>query len=127
MACVRGKRDAQPPIPFAPTDVQTRGRQKRFLAAPTRASARICAILRPRLPLPAATALAIVAVLLGAVLLGGCGSSSSSNGIASKTPTEILSAAPRVPVVEPKEDTPAMMAEDVTIMAKGRRRRLRRR
>jgi len=45
--------------------------------------------LRPSLPLPAATVLAIVAVLLG-----GCGgSSSSSNGIASKTPTEILSAA----------------------------------
>ena len=34
-----------------------------------------------------------MAVLLGAVLLGGCGGSSSSNGIASKTPTEILSAA----------------------------------
>jgi hypothetical protein len=51
-------------------------------------------LLRPRLPLPAATALTILAVLLGAVLLGGCGGgSSSSNGIASKTPTEILSAA----------------------------------
>jgi hypothetical protein len=49
--------------------------------------------LRARLSLPAATALAVVAVLLGAVLLGGCGGSSSSNGIASETPTEILSAA----------------------------------
>jgi hypothetical protein len=39
--------------------------------------------------------------------------------------TEILSAAPRVPVVEQKENTPTMMAEDVTIMAKGRRRRFR--
>lgn len=52
--------------------------------------------MRPSLHLPAATALAIVAVVLGAILLGGCGGSggsSSSNGIASKTPTEILSAA----------------------------------
>jgi hypothetical protein len=40
--------------------------------------------------------------------------------------TEILSAAPRTPVVaERSEDTPTMLAEDVTIMAKGRRRRFR--
>jgi hypothetical protein len=41
--------------------------------------------------------------------------------------TEILSAAPHTPVVEHKEEVPTMMAEDVTIMAKGRRRRFRRR
>jgi hypothetical protein len=39
--------------------------------------------------------------------------------------TEILSAAPRTPVVERTEETPTMLAEDVTIMAKGRRRRFR--
>jgi hypothetical protein len=40
--------------------------------------------------------------------------------------TEILSAAPRTPVAEPTEKTgPTMLAEDVTIMAKGRRRRFR--
>jgi hypothetical protein len=39
--------------------------------------------------------------------------------------TEILSAAPNAPVVEPTDPTPALMAEDVTIMAKGRRRRFR--
>jgi len=72
--------------------LQTHGRQERFLAESTRASARICAILlRPRLLLCACAAL----LVLAAVPLGGCGSSggSSSNGIASKTPTEILSAA----------------------------------
>jgi hypothetical protein len=46
--------------------------------------------LRLRLPAPAVTTLA-----LAAVLLGGCGSggSSSGNGIASKTPAQILAAA----------------------------------
>jgi hypothetical protein len=39
--------------------------------------------------------------------------------------TEILSASPHEPVVEPIENTPTLMAEDVTIMAKGRRRRFR--
>jgi hypothetical protein len=39
--------------------------------------------------------------------------------------TEILSAAPRTPVPETADPTPAMLAEDVTIMAKGRRRRFR--
>jgi len=39
--------------------------------------------------------------------------------------TEILSAAPKAPVVEQTENTPTVMAEDVTIMAKGRRRRFR--
>jgi hypothetical protein len=48
-------------------------------------------LLRPRLLLSACAAL----LVLVAVSLGGCGSSggSSGNGIASKTPTEILSAA----------------------------------
>jgi hypothetical protein len=53
----------------------------------TWASARICAILRLSLPLPAPTAL-----LLLAFALGGCGSSSSGNGIASKTPAQIVAA-----------------------------------
>jgi hypothetical protein len=39
--------------------------------------------------------------------------------------TEILSAAPRTPVPDPTENAPTMLAEDVTIMAKGRRRRFR--
>jgi hypothetical protein len=39
--------------------------------------------------------------------------------------TEILSASPNAPVVEAPEDAPTLMAEDVTIMAKGRRRRFR--
>ena len=39
--------------------------------------------------------------------------------------TEILSAAPRTPTSEPTENAPTLMAEDVTIMAKGRRRRFR--
>jgi hypothetical protein len=40
--------------------------------------------------------------------------------------TEILSASPHTPVAEPTTDTgPKMLAEDVTIMAKGRRRRFR--
>jgi hypothetical protein len=39
--------------------------------------------------------------------------------------TEILSAAPRAPVVETTEPEKTMLAEDVTIMAKGRRRRFR--
>jgi hypothetical protein len=39
--------------------------------------------------------------------------------------TEILSVAPAPPVVEPTDDTPKTLAEDVTIMAKGRRRRFR--
>jgi hypothetical protein len=48
-------------------------------------------LLRPRLLLPACAAL----LVLVAIALGGCGSSgdSSSNGIASETPTEILAAA----------------------------------
>jgi hypothetical protein len=39
--------------------------------------------------------------------------------------TEILSAAPRTPVVESTETGPTTLAQDVTIMAKGRRRRFR--
>jgi hypothetical protein len=39
--------------------------------------------------------------------------------------TEILSASPHVQAAEPTEPKPTMMAEDVTIMAKGRRRRFR--
>jgi hypothetical protein len=39
--------------------------------------------------------------------------------------TEILSLAPQAPVAEPPETGPATLAEDVTIMAKGRRRRFR--
>jgi len=39
--------------------------------------------------------------------------------------TEILSAAPSAPVTEPVAPTPSIMAEDVTIMARGRRRRFR--
>jgi hypothetical protein len=39
--------------------------------------------------------------------------------------TEILSAAPRTPVVEQVETGPTTLAQDVTIMAKGRRRRFR--
>jgi hypothetical protein len=40
--------------------------------------------------------------------------------------TEILSASPHTPVAELTVDTgPKMLAEDVTIMAKGRRRRFR--
>jgi hypothetical protein len=39
--------------------------------------------------------------------------------------TEILSAAPRTPIAEPTENKPTALAEDVTIMAKGRRRRFR--
>ena len=39
--------------------------------------------------------------------------------------TEILSASPHAPVAEPTEATPTTLAEDVTIMAKGRRRRFR--
>jgi hypothetical protein len=39
--------------------------------------------------------------------------------------TEIRSASPRAATVEPAETTPTMLAEDVTIMAKGRRRRFR--
>jgi hypothetical protein len=39
--------------------------------------------------------------------------------------TEILSAAPHAQVAEPTETAPTMLAEDVTIMAKGRRRRFR--
>jgi hypothetical protein len=39
--------------------------------------------------------------------------------------TEILSAAPREAAVEPVDTGPTMLAEDVTIMAKGRRRRFR--
>ncbi|HXQ44697.1 MAG TPA: hypothetical protein VN816_08665 [Acidimicrobiales bacterium] len=39
--------------------------------------------------------------------------------------TEILSAAPPTTAAEPTDDAPAMLAEDVTIMAKGRRRRFR--
>jgi len=39
--------------------------------------------------------------------------------------TEILSAAPRMPESEPTETPSPMLAEDVTIMAKGRRRRFR--
>jgi len=92
-ACVRvAKRDARRQSSFSLADVQIRGRQEHFLAAPTRASARICAILlRPRLLLSACAAL----LVLVAIALGGCGSSggSSGNGIAAKTPTEILSAA----------------------------------
>jgi hypothetical protein len=33
--------------------------------------------------------------------------------------------APHTPVAEPTETSPTMLAEDVTIMAKGRRRRFR--
>jgi hypothetical protein len=44
--------------------------------------------LRLRLPAPAVAALALVAVLLA-----GCGGSSAGNGIAAKTPTQILAAA----------------------------------
>jgi hypothetical protein len=47
--------------------------------------------LRLRLPLPAVTALVLVAALLGGC--GSSGSTSSSNGIAAKTPAEILTAA----------------------------------
>jgi hypothetical protein len=47
--------------------------------------------LRLRLPAPAVAALALVAVLLGGC--GSSGGSSAGNGIAAKTPTEILSAA----------------------------------
>jgi hypothetical protein len=47
--------------------------------------------LRLRLPAPAVATLALVAVLLGGC--GGSGGSSSGNGIASKTPTQILAAA----------------------------------
>jgi len=39
--------------------------------------------------------------------------------------TEILSIAPQAPVVEPANTGPTTLAEDVTIMAKGRRRRFR--
>ncbi|HVC71728.1 MAG TPA: hypothetical protein VNC61_15850 [Acidimicrobiales bacterium] len=39
--------------------------------------------------------------------------------------TEILALAPNASVVEPTESAPTMLAEDVTIMAKGRRRRFR--
>jgi hypothetical protein len=39
--------------------------------------------------------------------------------------TEILSAAPETPVAEPTEPAPTMLAEDMTIMARGRRRRFR--
>jgi hypothetical protein len=47
--------------------------------------------LRLRLPAPAVATLALVAVLLGGC--GSSGGSSSGNGIASKTPTQILAAA----------------------------------
>jgi len=47
--------------------------------------------LRLRLPAPAVATLALVAVLLGGC--GGSGGSSTDNGIAAKTPTQILSAA----------------------------------
>jgi hypothetical protein len=46
--------------------------------------------MRPRLPRCAGPALGLV---LLAGLLGGCGSSSSGNGVAAKTPTEIVAAA----------------------------------
>jgi hypothetical protein len=39
--------------------------------------------------------------------------------------TEILSAAPREATIEPTDTAPTMLAEDVTIMVKGRRRRFR--
>ncbi|HTT85820.1 MAG TPA: hypothetical protein VMF60_00505 [Acidimicrobiales bacterium] len=39
--------------------------------------------------------------------------------------TEILSAAPRTQAPEPAEPAPTMLAEDVTIMARSRRRRFR--
>ena len=57
---------------------------------------------------------------------GNADASSPKRGdSAASMATEILSAAPRTPVVERTEDTPTMLAEDVTIMAKGRRRRFR--
>jgi hypothetical protein len=59
--------------------------------------------LRQRLPIPAVTATAVTAIVLLAILLGGCGgssgssssssSSSSGNGVAAKTPSQILAAA----------------------------------
>ncbi|HXQ61547.1 MAG TPA: hypothetical protein VN796_04385 [Acidimicrobiales bacterium] len=39
--------------------------------------------------------------------------------------TEILSVAPDAAVAEPTDEAPATLAEDMTIMAKGRRRRFR--
>jgi hypothetical protein len=95
-ACERvAKRNARRRSRFTLSDAQTRGRQERFPTAPTRVSARICAILlRPRLFLSACVSLLVLVLVV--VALGGCGSSggsSSSNGIASKTPAEILAAA----------------------------------
>jgi hypothetical protein len=51
----------------------------------------------------------------------GKGSSHSAASMA----TEILSVSPNTPVVETTEKAPTTLAEDVTIMAKGRRRRFR--
>lgn len=48
--------------------------------------------MRPRLPLPAGPALGLA--LLGSLLAGGCGGSSSAgSGLAAKSPTEIVAAA----------------------------------
>jgi eukaryotic-like serine/threonine-protein kinase len=55
----------------------------------------------------------------------GTSSPTKRTDSAASMATEILSASPNAPVVEPTEDKPTMMAEDVTIMAKGRRRRFR--
>ncbi len=52
-------------------------------------------------------------------------STAKAGDSAASMATEILSVAPRPPVVEQTESAPTTLAEDVTIMAKGRRRRFR--